>query len=195
MRLFVALEIDDLIRRRIGQFIEDVEGFAPEARWVKPESLHVTLKFIGEKSDGEVEAIRRGLESIDAGIFTATFGDCGFFPAARAARVFWIGVKAGWQLTALATAVDEKLAVLNVPREGHAFNPHITLARARGGSGSPRKLPRDGRSSPFRLLREKLASWPVLDFDAMTVSTFFLYQSQLSPAGSKYVKLAEFSLH
>ena len=51
MRLFVALDIDEEIRHRIARFIDGIEGFAPEARWVTPESLHVTLKFIGEQPD------------------------------------------------------------------------------------------------------------------------------------------------
>ena len=53
MRLFVALDIDDSIRGRIARFLDGVRGFAPDARWVRPESLHVTLKFIGEKPDGD----------------------------------------------------------------------------------------------------------------------------------------------
>ena len=52
MRVFVALDIDDAIRARLEQFLDGVRGFAPEARWVLPESMHVTLKFIGEKSSG-----------------------------------------------------------------------------------------------------------------------------------------------
>ena len=51
MRLFVALDIDEAIRRRIARFIDGVSGFAPDARWAKPESLHVTLKFIGESPE------------------------------------------------------------------------------------------------------------------------------------------------
>ena len=50
MRIFIALDIDDAIRKRIELFMDGVRGFAPEARWVRPESLHVTLKFIGNKS-------------------------------------------------------------------------------------------------------------------------------------------------
>ena len=52
MRLFVALDIDDAIRDRIARFLDGVRGFAPDARWVRPESLHVTLKFIGEQARG-----------------------------------------------------------------------------------------------------------------------------------------------
>ena len=64
MRLFVALDIDDDIRSRITRFLDGVRGFAPEARWVRPESLHVTLKFIGETSEEEAEKINLMLGSI-----------------------------------------------------------------------------------------------------------------------------------
>ncbi len=65
MRLFVALDIGDNLRGRIARFLDGVRGFAPDARWAQPESLHVTLKFIGEKSEEEVEKIKRLLETID----------------------------------------------------------------------------------------------------------------------------------
>jgi 2'-5' RNA ligase len=55
MRVFVAVDIDDAIRGRITRFLDGVRGFAEEARWVRPESLHITLKFIGEKSEEDVE--------------------------------------------------------------------------------------------------------------------------------------------
>ncbi len=61
MRLFVALDIDDAIRSRIARFLDGVRGFAPDARWARPESLHVTLKFIGEKPEGEIDNIERAL--------------------------------------------------------------------------------------------------------------------------------------
>src|SRR5580704_15228531 len=134
MRAFVALDIDDTIRGRIGRFLDGVRGFAPDARWARPESLHVTLKFIGEKSEEEVEKIKRLLETIAADRFEMSFRGYGFFPGARAPRVFWIGIEAGSQLSALAATVDENIASLEIPQEEHAFNPHLTLARGGGGS-------------------------------------------------------------
>jgi RNA 2',3'-cyclic 3'-phosphodiesterase len=64
MRLFVALDIDDSIRDKITRFLEGVREFAPDARWVRPDSLHVTLKFIGERPDGEVGPIEKSLATI-----------------------------------------------------------------------------------------------------------------------------------
>ena len=67
MRVFVALDIDDSIRARLEKFLDGVRGFAPEARWVRPESMHVTLKFIGEKPAETVEEIKQALSGIRAG--------------------------------------------------------------------------------------------------------------------------------
>jgi RNA 2',3'-cyclic 3'-phosphodiesterase len=195
MRLFVALDIDDEVRNRIARFLEGVRGFAPGVRWVHPESLHITLKFIGEASDGDVEKIKQMLHTVDAGSMDLKLLGYGFFPSARAPRVFWIGIEAGSKLTSLAAMVDKKLASLGIPKEEHAFSPHLTLARGSRGSKSPRKQKEDGPNSAFQRLHEKLAALPAPEFGTMTAREFFLYQSQLSPRGSKYTKLAGFALH
>ena len=194
MRLFVALDIDDAIRARIASFLDGVREFAPDARWVRPESLHVTLKFIGEKSDGDVEKIKRDLATITADAFELDFRGYGFFPGARAPRVFWIGSEGGPKLTSLAATVDKTLAQLDIPQEEHAFNAHLTLARGGRGSGSPHRLKGDAPNRAFQRLQEKLAALPTTEFGTMTAREFFLYQSQLSPGGSKYTKLAAFAL-
>jgi len=193
MRLFVALDIDDSIRNRIARFLEGVCGFAPDARWVRPESLHVTLKFIGERSAEEVENIKRTLETIESDAVDMNFRGYGFFPGVRAPRLFWVGVEAGPGLTSLAATVDAKLAALDIPKEAHNYNAHLTLAR--GGKGSPRKQKGDGPNRGFQRLQEKIAALPAPEFGTMTAREFFLYRSQLSPAGSKYTKLAGFALH
>ena len=193
MRLFVAIDIDDNIRSRIARFLDGVREFAPDVRWVRPESLHVTLKFIGEKSDDEVETLKRALATIAADSFELGFRGYGFFPGARAPRVFRIGSEGGSKLTSLAATVDETLAQLGIPKEEHTFNAHLTLARGGGGSGSRRRNG-GGRDHSFQRLQEKLAALAAPEFGTMTAREFFLYQSKLSPSGSKYTKLAGFGL-
>lgn len=194
MRLFVALDIDDTISDRITRFVEGVRNFSPDARWVKPESLHVTLKFIGEQPDEKLEAIKKSLSGISAASTQIQFRGYGFFPTPKSARVFWIGMEAGPQLAALAAAIDDKMAPLKIPKEERAFSPHLTLARAGGGSGSPRSRKEDRPNRVFQTLQEKLANLTAPDFGTMTPHEFFLYQSQLSPKGSTYTKLASFEL-
>jgi RNA 2',3'-cyclic 3'-phosphodiesterase len=193
MRLFVALDIDQAIRERILRFLQRVQGFAPEARWVKPESLHVTLKFIGEKPAEAIEAIKSSLRNLNSEIVEMNFRGFGFFPSAKAPRVFWIGIESGPPLKTLAAKVDDALSTLGIPKEDHQFSPHLTLARA-GKSGAPQRRPGDAPHSKFKLLQEKLNATPVPDFGSATAREFYLYESKLSPAGSKYTKLERFEL-
>jgi 2'-5' RNA ligase len=193
MRLFIALDIDEPIREHIARFIEGVRGFAPEARWVRPESLHVTLKFIGENPDAAIPPIKQVLETAAFSEFEIRFQNYGFFPSPKSARVFWAGIAAGPQLVSLAAAVDERMAALGMPKEEHAFSPHLTLARSAGRSASPRRHHEDRANRSFQHLQERLAALPAPEFGTMMAREFFLYQSQLSPKGSKYTKLARFA--
>jgi 2'-5' RNA ligase len=196
MRLFIALDIDDAIRERITRFVEGVRNFAPDARWVKPESLHVTLKFIGEQPEVAFDRINQALAEVQVPVPEIHFGGYGFFPTVNAARVFWVGMESGLQLQSLAAAIDDTMPDLGIAKENRAFSPHLTLARGPGGrsSGSPRRSKDDRPNRKFHLLQQKLAALPEPEFGTMSPREFFLYESQLSPKGSTYTKLAKFAL-
>lgn len=194
MRIFVALDIEDAIRARVQRFLEGVREFAPGARWVKTESLHVTLKFVGEKPAEMIEAFRQTLAAVRSDILDLTFRGYGFFPTPKSARVFWIGIESGMVLPALAKKIDDASAALGVARETHAFSPHLTLARGGGGSGAPGRNKADQPNQNFRKLQEKLAALPTPEFGTMSAREFFLYESKLSPGGPHYTKIASFSL-
>jgi RNA 2',3'-cyclic 3'-phosphodiesterase len=194
MRVFIALDIDDTIRERIHTFMEGVRGFAPDAGWVRAESMHVTLKFVGEKPPEAVEAIKTALTGIQAVPFEVSFHGYGFFPSPKAPRVFWLGIQSGPQLSELATAIDKAVHALGIPREEHVFSPHLTLARRRGGSGAPRPRKGDRPNSSFQQLQQKLSALPEPEFGTMTAHEFFLYESQLSRSGARYTKLECFAL-
>jgi len=194
MRIFIGIDLDPEFRARIARFLEGVQGFAPDARWVRPESLHITLKFIGEQPIERVEAITERLRRVGSSAFEIRSAGYGFFPTARAARVFWIGIQAGPQLTEVAEKIDVAVAELGVPREDRPFSPHLTLARAGGRSGSPKWRKGDGPNAIFATLEKRLATMGELDFGTMTAREFILYQSQLSPGGSKYTKLQRFPM-
>lgn len=194
MRLFVAIDLDDGIRERITRFLDGVRGFEPQAGWVRPESLHVTLKFIGERQEDDFEKIKTALATVKVAAFELTIRGYGYFPTARSARVFWIGVESDNKLNSLAEAVDEALAQLGIPKEEHDFNAHLTLARSGAGSRAARKEKCKTARRKFQHLQEKLAGLPTPDFGTMTAREFFLYCSQLSRGGSKYTKLARFAL-
>ena len=200
MRIFVGIDIDPAIREGIERFLEGVRGFAPDARWVRPESLHLTLKFIGEQPEARVEEIKRALAGIKAQPMDITFQGYGFFPTSKSARVFWIGVEAGPELAGLAKAVDEALAALKIPKEDRAFSAHLTLARGGSGSGAPRLKSGDAPNRQFQKLQEKLAAMPsspefgTLKFGTMTSREFVLYRSELMRGGSRYTKIGHFPL-
>jgi len=194
MRIFVALDLDSAIRERIQKFVEEVRTTAPDARWISGEALHVTLKFIGEQPDAAIAQIEAALRSIQARLFQVSFSDTGFFPTPRAARVFWIGIEGEEGLTRLAETIDESLGIIGIPKEDRAYSPHLTLARARGGSGAPRRRKDDKANRQFAKLQELLTTHPVPDFGTMTAREFFLFRSQLSSKGSQYTNIARFEL-
>src|SRR6202521_2378756 len=139
MRIFIGIDLDPEVRARIERFLEGVEGFAPDARWMRPESLHITLKFIGEQTPERMEAITERLRRVEGSALEIRAGGYGFFPTAKAPRVFWIGILAGPQLAGLAERIDKAAAELGIPVEDHAYSPHLALARGgRKSSGSPK---------------------------------------------------------
>jgi RNA 2',3'-cyclic 3'-phosphodiesterase len=194
MRLFVALDIDQEIRHRIASFMGDMRGLAPAVRWVQPESLHVTLKFIGERPDPMVKDIENTLRGISPGSFQLAFRGAGFFPTAKSARVFWIGIQADATLAELAAQIERSLVPLGIEAEKRAFSPHLTLARAGNGSGAPGRQKDDRPNQRFSALQTKLSTMPSPDFGTMSAAEFFLYRSQLSSRGAQYTKIARFPL-
>jgi 2'-5' RNA ligase len=194
MRIFIGIDLDDEIREKIARFLDGVRGFAPDARWVRPESLHITLKFIGEQKTEQVEAISDRLRQVEGGPIEIRLGGHGFFPTAKSPRVFWIGIQAGPELAELAANIDAGVAELGIPREDRPFSPHLTLARGGSESGAPKLQKSDRPNSRFAVLEKRLAAMGDLDFGTMAAREFILYQSQLSPKGSKYTKLQHFLL-
>jgi 2'-5' RNA ligase len=191
MRLFVALDIPESIRSAIAAYVDDLRRIAPGAKWVRPETYHVTLKFIGEwKRD--VREVIAALEHVKAAPFDIAFRGCGFFPNARAPRVFWTGIDGGTSLVHFAHLVDERCSTLGIEKEDRAFSPHLTLARS--GSGSPRPKKHEPLQPSMKQLAERTAVLPAPDFGTMHATGFYLYKSELSPGGARYTKLENFAL-
>ena len=190
MRLFIALDIDDAIRERLAKFVEGVRGFAPDVRFVGVESLHVTLKFLGETE--KQAAIEKALAQVRGLQFSVAFRGYGFFPGAKNPRVFWAGIQSGTELGELARKIDDAMSNLGFERERGPYHPHLTLARS--GSGRPHKIPGDHANSKFAKLQQKLSQLPEPEFGTMTAHEFHLYESKLSPRGSQYTKLKSYPL-
>jgi len=180
MRAFIAIELPQALREALAREQARFRAVCPDARWTRPEGIHLTLKFLGQISAEQEARLKKALGQLERfQEFTVRAGGFGFFPDAKRPRVFWAGLEAPPELARLAAAVERAAEPLGFPAEDRPFHPHLTLARFK----VPRPQPR---------LQELLArqSDPILG--AFEVSEFFLWESRLSPQGSEYRKVARF---
>ena len=178
MRLFTALDLPPDVVARLEELLAHLKPTAKIA-WSPPANLHITTKFIGEWPEPRLEELRRALASLPARPpIDVHIRKVGFFPNPHSPRNFWCGIEAPG-LGPLAEDTDRATARLGIKSENRPYTPHLTLARIK------EKL-------DLQPLREAIASQPSLEFGAFTAAGFFLYRSQLHPAGSVYTKLAEF---
>ncbi len=193
IRTFVAVELEEPLRAAIGRAqaaLRDrldraLRQAAPGARiqWVRPDSIHVTLKFLGEIEEGRVAAIGEALERLAAGLapLAVEVGGLGVFPDARAPRVLWLGLSGQVDaLVRLAAAVDAALHTLGFPREERPFAPHLTLARVK-----------DGQRDVGRALEACGALGQPAQAGPLPVRAIALMKSELRPSGALYTRLHE----
>jgi 2'-5' RNA ligase len=179
VRLFVALEIFPEVRENLAALTSELRAKIPQARWIRAENLHVTLKFLGEAGAEKMEGIRAALAGVrGVAPVEMEFRGLGCFPEARRARVLWVDAAAGPELGRLAGRMEDALEPLGFARERREFSSHMTVARFPQGPGDARELQAaieeyGGRSHGRQMARE-----------------FCLFQSELQAAGSKYTRLA-----
>ena len=185
MRLFVALEIPSAVRDNLAAQIRGLRDLSSKVadkrpHWVRPENLHVTLKFIGEVSPTKLDSIRSALSAIrsDAPV-DLKFHGLGFFPNENYPRVLWAGLDATTNLTTLAGDIDGALESQGVARERRAFTPHLTLARI-----EPPGL--------HEKLRAAIQDNRAREFGSFQTREFHLIESKLKPSVAEYTTLASF---
>ena|SRR5690242_4307267 len=191
MRLFVALDLRDDVRRALGDLMAKLKPLSPDARWVRPEKMHVTLKFVGhavKTGDAEkLDAVRAALAVVRSDrLVEINFRGVGFFPNAQCPRVVWCGVQASENLAPLAADIDRALEPLGISREDRAFVPHLTLARfklARPGTRS--RSNRTGSDA----LQSAAAEMAERHFGSARETEFHLFESIMKPGGAEYRKL------
>jgi len=180
MRLFVALEIPTEVRQNLAALLDSLRAISREPKWVRPESLHVTLKFLGEVADEEIGAVRAALEEIRSEqAVSLEFRGLGFFPNTKRPRVFWAGIEASANLKKLAEEIEAAMEKCGIPRETREFSPHLTLARLE-------------RPSMPEKLRVAIAENEQREFGALRTNEFHLIQSKLKPSGAEYTTIARF---
>lgn len=178
IRAFIAIELTDEAKRTITTVSGQMSTTMPSGavRWVKPNALHVTLRFLGDTDERLVPEIGRALD-VAAGplpAFTLRLGQLGAFPNARRPRVIWIGLDpvapaTGGTLTDLKTAVDAAVAPFGWPPETKPFTAHLTLGRVRD-ERRPVEVAWDTPIAPI----------------IFPVTAIHLIESELRPEGPRY---------
>jgi RNA 2',3'-cyclic 3'-phosphodiesterase len=180
MRLFIAINLPDEVRTQLKELQRLLRPLASTAKWVPPESIHITLKFLGEVPEKRVEQIDTALASLAWKPFTISVHSVGFFPGARSPRVLWAGMEAP-TMQGLTEALDTRLEPLGFEREKRAFRPHITLARA--------------KTSPLdKALVTASATFNERNFGSFIADRIYLVQSMLKPTGAVYSTIKKYSL-
>jgi 2'-5' RNA ligase len=184
-RTFVAIEIDDAVRRRAGELIDRLAAGTSDVRWVETHNLHLTLKFLGEVPLNEIprvcEAVERGAAEVTP--FTLQLYGAGAFPHPGRPRTLWLGAGEGEaSAVALYEAVDRRLRKLGFRSEKRQFKPHLTIGRVR-------------RSGPgLQQLGDHLREQAQFDAGTCPVQQATVFSSELTPDGPIYTPLARTEL-
>lgn len=185
LRSFIAVELDEGLRRRVAAFQAELARVGSDVKWVEVENLHVTLKFLGDVDDADLPRICQIMDKAVAGRqpFTLWIEGAGSFPPGRPPRTVWVGAReeppqaaGGSRLAAIYRNLDQGLQAVDVPPERREFVPHVTLGRVRSGRAA-------------RELAAALAGAADRQFGEQEVTTLTLFESSLDPEGPTYTPL------
>ena len=187
LRAFIAIQLSDELKGHIGELQAELKRRAfgrAGLGWVKPEGLHLTLRFLGDIAEEQVGALGALLRDVAAGIkpFALEARGIGVFPNPRAPRVIWLGLQGTPEsmetLRRMHAGIEAGVAGLGFPRESRAFTAHLTLARVR-----------DRQSGAA--LAKVLEANRDREVGAFTAASVGLIKSELRPAGAVYTTLVE----
>ena len=176
IRLFVGLGLPETLSERLT----GLRGQIPGARWVPPENLHITLRFIGEVDEETAADLDAVLARIDAPSFEIGLQGVGHFESRGLVRALWAGVARDPALDHLQARVETACQRAGLAPEGRKFHPHVTLARCRDT--------RTARIAGF------LADHGGFGAPAFPVGSFALYSSTLGRGGAIYTREADYPL-
>lgn len=187
MRCFIALDIDDDIRAALGELQEEIAVGADvrkgDVKWVRPEAMHLTLKFLGEVRDRDVVNVCDAVSAVMVRhkAFDLAIKKVGCF-GRRSARVLWVGAGLGCpELLELQQDLEDELDSAGWPKEARKFSGHLTLCRIRNTKAG------------FVLAR-MAEQYEDVDLGAMRCDSVCVYQSQLRPEGPLYTCLGRYRL-
>jgi 2'-5' RNA ligase len=178
IRAFIAVEIDHRVIDKISAAINELKSQVLGIRWVAAANIHLTLKFLGNVDDAQVDRIGAALEEQLHPFprFTINAKGLGVFPDLRRPKILWVGL-AGIELASLALRLESALQPLGFAPEERSFTPHLTIGRWR----------QTDRAS--KTLGQSLESWKGYQFGATDVDKVILFHSTLKPEGAIYTKL------
>jgi 2'-5' RNA ligase len=176
MRLFFAIELGDSLLDLLDRETESLRAEAPELSWTTREKRHLTLKFLGEVSDGDAPRLVDAAERVAAKVrpMEMSLREIGAFPNFRRARVVWTGVEQEPRLELLHHDLESECERVGFEVEGRPFRPHITLARVR--------VP----LAVERARRLAVAARRVRLHATEQLNRITLYESILAPTGAHY---------
>lgn len=190
VRAFVAIELPENVRAALSRVIADLRGSGGNAvRWVNPESIHLTLKFLGDVEEARIAGVAHALEAACGPVpaFSLGLGSPGAFPSAGSPRVLWIGLTGHLDsLAYLQRRMEDALQPLGFPGEEREFSPHLTLGRVREGVAPAQ------RRLVSRLVG--MAACQAPSAQPFGVDGVALMRSQLTPQGAIYTRLHRVSL-
>lgn len=182
VRSFIAIELPEAVKLKLGEVQDQLRSRRSPARWVAPESIHLTLKFLGNITVGSIPDITDIMN--EAAGAEVTFGlsvrGLGVFPDTRRVRVVWVGLEGEiGTLVRIQKHLDSGLETLGFAPETRPFTPHLTLARMR-----------DDASPAGRQAVGDLVTATAFEAGSFTVESLSLMKSQLTRQGAIYSRLA-----
>jgi 2'-5' RNA ligase len=186
LRTFIAIELDQAVKSELLHLQARLrDQLSPRSvRWVQPEGIHLTLKFLGDTPLDRVEAVQAALALAAAEVepFAFTVGGLGCFPNSRQPRVVWVGLQEPTgALLRLHKAVEAHVAPLGFPTEKRPFSPHLTLGRVQ----------RYASNSEVREVGQVVVATTVGTLCEMAANVVSYIKSDLRPSGAVYTTLAE----
>ncbi|MGD9015179.1 MAG: RNA 2',3'-cyclic phosphodiesterase [Candidatus Omnitrophota bacterium] len=178
MRTFIAVELPEEIRTSLSNIQDELKQTRADVKWVKPENIHLTLKFLGEIEQDRVLKIQSILDQIASkkSGFNLYLSSLGAFPKLQYPRVIWIGVENDQPIQEIAETIEKELCKIGLPAETRPFSSHITLGRVRSG------LNRKALIEKLEFLNKNLCSPP----PEFKVSGLTLFKSTLTEQGPIY---------
>lgn len=183
VRAFIAIELPEDITNRLRVVSRELQRKVSEVpiRWVLPENIHLTLKFLGDVSVRNLDLLAKMLrvEAAERRPFEFSVGGLGAFPGTNNPRVIWVGVESSKELGLLQRGIEAAASRLGYAEERREFRPHLTLGR----------VSRNANPDQLSHLRDVLRHSEVGFLGVAQVHFVHLFQSELRPQGSVYTKL------